>query len=173
MLMRKPKSIQIIVSLSMSLLMVSLLVYGKHQRERPYRELEALQKQVNALANGAFLYTEAHHEHLPSAGRWKEELAPYIERKYLQDTGRVAMNRALSGRPLEEIAIPNEAILFFESSRGPSAEVDAIPQRSDAGAFAVCFADGHGYPRGFSERERLIQRSKEVTRQVQKPAPED
>lgn len=141
-----------------------ILVYAKYRRDRPMREEQRLQQQVNALTKGALLYAGDHHYLFPSSDRWQIQLAPYVEKEFLQDTRRIAMNRALSERSYVDVASPMNAILFFQATQSPSAEVEALPLRTDSGQFAACFVSGEGYLHPITARPPLIQRSQEATR---------
>jgi hypothetical protein len=107
-------------------------------------------------------YALGHRDTLPDSGHWHAQILPYLTAENQKIDAKVAMNTALSGRKLGTIAHPQLVILFFESSQGPDADLNAIPRNSPSGQFAVIFADGHGSRQNCNSTDDLIAQSKKA-----------
>jgi len=107
------------------------------------------------LALAMLMFAEDHNGQLPQADRWTDDILPYTKNINILrcpsdksgEKSSYAMNIALSGKKLEEIANPFETVLIFDTSRpglcpagGP--EMVASPPRHQ-GKNNFAFADGH------------------------------
>ena len=117
------------------------------------------------LGLAAIQYAQEHKDRYPDAGRWEQELAPYLALNG-KDFGdalhpptpfrgtprRFSLNPALSGKSLASVNNPASVWVFYESvSRTPSASdnLDAWPdpKRDGGDMSAVVYGDGHVYSR--------------------------
>ncbi len=113
-------------------------------------------------------YADRHGGMLPPAEDWVEVLRPWtaddiddLLRSPLQERAQraYAMNRALGGRHLADVAAPTRTVLFFEIEPGdpPSGGPELLPARPRSTfGFVIVFADGHVELVGRSRVGRLI-----------------
>lgn len=111
------------------------------------------------LGLAAIEYQQDHHEHFPDAGRWEQEITPYIgstaamvlhpPAPLFGTPRRFAFNRALSGKWIGALKSLSNTPMFFESvarTASASDNLESLPSAKDGGQrFAVVYADGHCY----------------------------
>lgn len=117
---------------------------------------------AHELDSAVLQYEQAHHNTLPHAGKWEQELRPYLGRDAARvfappappggTPRRFAMNIALSGVSLAKIQDPSSEVLFFESVAKTPSAADALtslpqPSRDGGKRFIIVYGDGHSYPR--------------------------
>ena len=140
------------VSLPLSLIFLAMAFNQNRSRQIEIHK-DMLTKSIGALDAAVSLYAQEHHNLLPAAVNWEQELQPNTGpiplALPLMPGGagkRIAMNRALAGRRLDTIATPSQAILFFESTATtPSAcdDLTSLVPASDPSPLVFGFADGH------------------------------
>ncbi len=108
------------------------------------------------LSVSAYKYALDHNGRFPPSERWEELLRPYLPR-HLDLTipapiggvpRRLAMNKALSSRPMAEVSNPFQTVIFFESvSSGTSIadRLESLPRLDEhgGGGFIIAYVDGH------------------------------
>ncbi len=111
-------------------------------------------------------YAQDHSNHYPDAGRWEQELKPYLDRNAKPSYGDIvhppapiggtprqfSLNPAVAGKTDTQIAGLKTPWLFYESvSKQPSATDDLDnwpePKRDGGTSFAVVYTEGYSYPR--------------------------
>jgi hypothetical protein len=133
-------------------------VQAKRERAVEDRRETLALEQGRQVALAALQYSQDHGDKYPDARRWEELLKPYAGPGGLpvviaappgSRPRRFAMNSNLSGRSLDALSSPAEAVLFFESvSVGPDAAdaLATVPKAADGGQdVAIIYGDGHGY----------------------------
>jgi len=104
---------------------------------------------MTALADAAKAYAAEHDGRLPAAGEFPKALKKYMEpgRPPTAPQGRaLAMNEALCGKRLTDLADPERTVLFFETDSGGPLVGGRELLRNLAGdddAYVIAFADGH------------------------------
>ena len=130
--------------------------YLKRREERREREAASSAKQLGIAAER---YLQDHQDRFPDAGRWEQELMPYLgpNAKILLHPPapiggkprRFALNLSLSGKLMGTFKSPADTPLFFESvstTLSASDNLDSTPTDKDGGnRYAVVYADGHVY----------------------------
>jgi prepilin-type processing-associated H-X9-DG protein len=123
-------------------------------RERRRAQLAESTGQLRLLVVDAKLYASRHNGRLPDAARWTDDMSGYVYGQELLISPAAprlecayAMNAALSGQRLADLANPAQTVLFFESDLGTcnaSGGVEAVckPPRHEGGNL-YAFADGH------------------------------
>ena len=138
------------------------------------RESRAL-SDSKMLGLAAIQYAQDHNNRYPDAGRWEQELAPYLAPDE-KDFGsivhpptpfggtprRFSLNPALSGKTLAQTDNAANVWMFYESiSKTPSAsdDLDAWPdpEKDKGQESAVVYADGHSYSRPFEWKQGIRQ----------------
>lgn len=115
---------------------------------------QACLSNLSQLALAALIYTQDHDGRLPDAEQWVDDLFPYVANAAIFKCPGApdleygyAMNEALSGRQLQSLAAPAEAVLFFDSDlgkRNAAAGLEALAKPGrHLGGYNCCFADGH------------------------------
>ena len=155
---------------------IALAYGGMYYAERvnQARESQALSC-AKMLGLAAIQYAQDHNNRYPDAGRWEQELEPYLtpNDKYFGDVvhpqtpfqgtaRRFSYNPALSGKSLASVDNPSGVWMFYESvSEKPSAsdDLDAWPdpERDKGNMFAVVYGDGHCYSRPFEWKQGVRQ----------------
>jgi len=119
------------------------------------------------LGLAAIEYAQDHNEHYPDAGKWEQELQPYLALNSMPDYSdivhpkapiggmprRFSLNPALSGKSLTLISDPTDTWLFYESLSPSASASDNLlffpkPDKNSASNSAVVFGDGHSYSQG-------------------------
>jgi hypothetical protein len=109
---------------------------------------------VKAITLAMLMFADDHDGKLPKADRWVEDLMPYVKSAKLfkcsgdksGERSSYAMNSALSGLSLSEVAHPESLVVVFEAEKpgqNPSGGPEAvlIVPRHNGNAYG--FADGH------------------------------
>ena len=140
------------VSLPLSLLLL-VMAFSQNRSRQIEAHKDLLTKSIGALDAAVMLYAQEHGNRLPPANDWEQALQPNtgpIPLELPRMPGgagvRIAMNRALAGRQLEDIAKPAQAILFFESTATSPSACDALTSlvpTGDPSPLLFGFADGH------------------------------
>jgi len=138
---------------SITILMAILFPVFMQAKEKA-QQVSCLSNEKN-LCLAMLMFADDHNDTLPQASRWMEDISPYMkethELKCANDKSNAkssfAMNAALSGKKLGEIADPANTVLLYETSApgdSPSggAEDVALPGRHNKGN-NFAFADGH------------------------------
>ena len=127
------------------------------------RREETARSDAKELGIAVMVYTEDHGRY-PDAGKWEQELKPYVggdmaklvnpPAPFQGTARRFSYNPALSGKKAASIDNPSSTWMFYESvSTAPSASdnLDAWPDpaRDRGQMFAVVWADSHSYSRPF------------------------
>ncbi len=110
---------------------------------------------LEQLSVGIVLYGKDHDETLPDAGRWVDEIMPYVKdpavfRDPSAPAGEqwsYAYNNALSDKPLAQLDYPAHTVMLFESIAGVKNASDTgqsvpVPGRH-LGGTDYALADGH------------------------------
>lgn len=112
------------------------------------------QSNLKQLALGMAMYVQDYDERFPPTDRWSDMIYPYVRNRGILACPSVperkfgyAMNRNLDRMPLQRIARPAGAALFFDSSAGKANASDSgqswcQPLRHGTGN-NVAFVDGH------------------------------
>lgn len=119
------------------------------------------------LGLAAIEYAQDHNNHFPDAGRWEQELTPYLADNSYPASGDIihppapvggrprqfSLNPALSGKLIAQVDNPANTWLFYESLSTTSSASDNLaffPKTNKNGiaASAIVFADGHAYSQG-------------------------
>ncbi len=114
------------------------------------------------LGKATFEYEQDHSTHYPDAGKWEQELKPYVDPKAKNifhppapvggTERRFSLNPTVAGKTDAQIAGMKAPWLFYESvSKQPSAADDLEywpdPKRDGGTDFVVVYTRGYGYPR--------------------------
>jgi len=99
---------------------------------------------VKQLVLGTLEFANDHDGALPSAFNWQRSVEPYLKNSQIfqcvsteaKPGVNYAMNASLSGRKLDSIAKPNEAVLIYEVQNGQ-------PALRHNGGMNVGYVDGH------------------------------
>ncbi len=150
------------------------LAAGQFATNQLREHREGAAEVARGLAIAVQLYVEDHHGFFPPADRWEEDLRPYlgtvpltVPRTQGAYGRRYAMNRALTGRKLAEIAVPAKVIVFYESTSGAANATDdftSLIPANDPDRLILVYADGHteDNSNNASIRERAIRESLEA-----------
>ncbi len=134
----------------------------KLERQEEIKWGEALTS-VKMLAIAANMYAQDHKGMLPTAATWPGALKPYLHDSIKLSSGErhIVFNRALSGKIIDRIPEPANAVMFFEAeSETPLvAGLENLPTDS---RFAVSWVAGHAYIKTPSDRAWIIDRSKKA-----------
>lgn len=109
----------------------------------------ACQENRKQLGRAMMMYVQDYDETFPPANRWESALKPYLKTilkcPAVKIVGSYGMNKALSGRKLDEVDDLTKTVAIFETDAlGPSfsgGATDAATQRH-GGRHGVVFADG-------------------------------
>jgi len=153
-----PRMIYACVSIFLvAILLVGGEVYVKLDNERQQQNMLSCAK---VLGIATFEYEQQHHGQCPHAGRWEQELAPYLAPNAVNilhpptpwcgTPRRFSLNPTLSGKSMTKIDSPAAVWMFYESvSQQPSASDDLNywpESKRDGGNYVtVLFGDGHSY----------------------------
>ena len=140
----------------------------EREQERKFVSLSHLEQ----LSVGIIRYTNEHHEVMPDADHWADEIMPYVKDPdaFRDPSGPVgpageewsyAYNRVLSHKPLAQLDYPAHTVMLFESSANTKNASDTgqsvpHPGRHGGGTDFVT-ADGHAqwFPDGAKLSYRL------------------
>ncbi len=132
------------------------------ERVNQRRELLAL-SDARQLGLAAIQYAQDNKEHYPDAGRWEQQLRPYLDPQArdifhpLAPIGgtprQFSLNPALSGKSMAKVGDPTDTWLFYESVSQKSSASDNLdyfpaPAKDGGHNSAVVFGDGHIYEQG-------------------------
>lgn len=107
------------------------------------------------IALGIIQYVQDHNEMMPDAGRWVDEIMPYVKSEAVFHDPKApdgqqwsyAFNKALSGRSLAQISDPAATVMIFESTLGTKNATDtgqSVPHPGwHQNGTDYGFADGH------------------------------
>ena len=119
------------------------------------------------LGLAAIQYAQDNNEHYPDAGRWEQEIRPYLALSSMSGYRDIihppapiggvprqfSLNPALSGKALAQVKDPTDTWLFYESLSPNTSASDNLAffpnaaENSGANS-AVVFGDGHSYTQG-------------------------
>jgi hypothetical protein len=157
-------------------LVLEFEIIKRIQRQQTEKNVQEGLSTLRQLGIAAILYAEDHHQRLPSADRWEQELRPYLDPSVSdyqckpvlgREATRIVMNRELSGVKLDSLSAPANVILFFETgarTSGSSATLDALPTEQQMENSLLCWADSHCYARPTAFRGGHIQESRKGMR---------
>ncbi len=163
-------SLLLLVVLSAVLLALGGSAWVDHLNTQ--REEQALQD-AHMLGLAALLYADDHRERYPDAGKWEQELAPYLRQRPpgtlhppapLGGTPRrFSLNPALAGKTLAQLPETATPWLFYESVAPASSATDdlaywPVPSKDGGSQFAVVYGDGHFYLRPFAWKQAVRKR---------------
>jgi len=142
----------------------SLLAYGMGfyvDKINVKREGAALTA-AKLLGLAALQYAQDHGGRYPDAGRWEQEMTPYLGPDAAEvlhppapmfgTPRRFSLNPALSGKSQAQIDSPSNVWMFYESVSSASSASDDLDHWPDTGRdgghrYAIVWADGHCYSR--------------------------
>ncbi len=146
------------------------------ERVNRNREAQAL-TDSKLLGLATLEYTQDHNNRYPDAGRWEQELKPYLDRNFKPGFGdivhppapiggalrRFSLNPAVAGKTETQISGLRTPWLFYESvSTQPSATDDLDnwpdPKRDGGTNFIVVYTEGYSYPRPPEWKQAVRQR---------------
>ena len=123
------------------------------------------------LGVAALEYAQDHGDHYPDAGRWEQELTPYLGPDAAEvlhppaplfgTPRRFSLNPALSGKSQAQLDKPSNIWMFYESVSTAASASDNLDHWPDAGRdgghqSAVVWADGHCYSRSLEWKEGVL-----------------
>jgi len=160
-LIKTPRSFAVLIFCILAAVLIAGGGVFSVERINRERETRAL-SDAKQLGLAAIQYAQDNKDHYPDAGRWEQELKPYLDPQSrdifypLAPIGgtprRFSLNPAVSGKTFTQTANLNAPWLFYESvSKKPSAsdDLDYWPDPNHDGGhlFAVVYTEGYAYPR--------------------------
>jgi prepilin-type processing-associated H-X9-DG protein len=121
---------------------------------------------MKQLCLAALMYAQDNDENLPNEG-WAQQLVDYTKNADILRCPAAgdlkvayALNEALIGKPLAQIADPAKTVLFFESDQGPEVPfggLDALAAKArHPDGVTLGFADGHVQVVSVEEARKLL-----------------
>ena len=158
-MIKTPRSFAVLVFCILAAVLIAGGGVFSVERINREREIRAL-SDAKLLGLAALQYADDNKEHYPDAGRWEQELKPYLNSNTadilhpLAPIGgtprQFSLNPALSGKSLAKVSDPTDTWLFYESvsqKSSASDNLDYFPDAEEDGGhnFAVVYGDGHVY----------------------------